>query len=86
VSGQIVHDHEIAGSERGREHLLDIGQKAFAIHWPVQDQGAVIASRRKPAVKVVVFQWPCGTLARQRSPRGLAAAQPRHFVFTRSHR
>ena len=26
--------------------------------------------RRSPATKVVVFQWPCGTPARSRSPRG----------------
>ena len=26
--------------------------------------------RRKAPVKVVVFQWPCGTAARQRWPRG----------------
>ena len=29
---------------------------------------------RRPAVKVVVFQWPCGTAARHRSPHG---ARPR---------
>lgn len=29
---------------------------------------------RSAPVKVVVFQWPCGTPARQRSPRG---ARPR---------
>src|ERR1700730_15297394 len=31
--------------------------------------GAVSPSRRRPAVKVVVFQWPWGTAARHRSPR-----------------
>jgi len=29
---------------------------------------------RRPATKVVVFQWPCGMEARSRSPRG---ARPR---------
>src|SRR5260370_27431493 len=32
--------------------------------------GAVIRSLRRAATKVVVFQWPCGTLATSRSPRG----------------
>ena len=35
-------------------------------------------SRNAP-VKVVVFQWPCGTPARQRSPHGRSAAQASHF-------
>jgi len=33
-------------------------------------KGAVIPVSRNAPVKVVVFQWPCGTPARQRSPRG----------------
>jgi hypothetical protein len=36
--------------------------------------GAVSAFVRSPATKVVVFQWPCGTLVISRSPRG---ARPR---------
>src|SRR6266404_6406775 len=36
--------------------------------------GAVSAVERRPATKVVVFQWPCGTLPTSRSPRG---ARPR---------
>jgi hypothetical protein len=35
--------------------------------------------RRSAPVKVVVFQWPCGTPARHRSPRGGAAAQASHL-------
>jgi hypothetical protein len=38
VAGQIVHHRHIAGSERGRAHLFDIGQEALAIHGPIQDQ------------------------------------------------
>src|SRR6266481_9978375 len=36
--------------------------------------GAVRAVERRPATKVVVFQWPCGILPTSRSPRG---ARPR---------
>lgn len=41
---------------------------------PSSSIGAEIPSIRNPAVKVVVFQCPCGTAARQRWP---FAAQPR---------
>ena len=41
---------------------------------PSRSQGASIRSWRSAARKVVVFQWPCGTLALSRMPRG---AQPR---------
>src|SRR5438067_342964 len=32
-------------------------------------KGAVTASQRKPATKVVIFQCPCGTRPTSRSPR-----------------
>ena len=35
-------------------------------------------SLRRPATKVVIFQWPCGTLATSRWPRGL---RPRSLVM-----
>ena len=38
-------------------------------HGPSRSIGAVRPSRRRPAVKVVVFNSPCGTAARQRWPR-----------------
>src|SRR6266567_2204811 len=41
---------------------------------PNQPHSWVIRSLRRAATKVVVFQWPCGTLATSRSPRGSARA------------
>src|SRR5580765_6172767 len=38
VRGEIVHHHDIAGPERWREYLFDIGQEALAIHGAVQEQ------------------------------------------------
>lgn len=35
---------------------------------------------RSAPVKVVVFQWPCGTPARQRSPRGALLRRRATFV------
>src|SRR5450631_1022214 len=37
---------------------------------PSMTQGAVRPLTRKAAMNVKVFQWPCGTLATSRSPRG----------------
>src|SRR5262249_36835366 len=41
---------------------------------PSMTHGAVSAEERRPATKVVVFQWPWGILPTSRSPRG---ARPR---------
>src|ERR1700760_2574268 len=37
---------------------------------PSSTKGATIARLRRPATKVIVFQWPCGTWSINRSPRG----------------
>src|SRR5208283_1259310 len=37
---------------------------------PSSTKGATIARRRKPAIKVIVFQCPCGTWSIKRTPRG----------------
>ena len=31
MAAEIVHDHEIAGQDRGEQHLLDMGSEAFAV-------------------------------------------------------
>ena len=52
---------------------------------PSMTQGAVIASWRKVAMKVIVFQCPKGALPISRLPR---AAQPRNgvmLVLPKSH-
>ena len=46
---------------------------------PVQEHRRGQATRRRPAVKVVVFQCPCGTAARQRWPRFEQAPQTGHL-------
>src|SRR3954447_23595183 len=37
---------------------------------PSMTKGATIPAERRPATNVVVFQCPCGTLMRNRWPRG----------------
>ena len=68
---QIVHNHDVAWPQLGNERLFDIGEKGLAVHRAVEDHRRSDAVVAKPAVKVVVFQWPWGTGARHRSPLGV---------------
>jgi hypothetical protein len=74
VGAEIVQHDDVAWLEARREDLLDIGKERIAVHRASMTHGAVRAVERKPATKVVVFQWPCGILPTNRSPRG---ARPR---------
>ena len=38
MRAKIVHDHNIAGRQCGREHLLDIDEEGFAIDRPVEHE------------------------------------------------
>jgi hypothetical protein len=53
-----------------RKDLFDIGQEERSIHRAIQHKRARGAIERSPHIKVVVFQWPCGTLSTSRSPCG----------------
>ena len=69
VGLEVIHHHEVAGSEGRRQHLGDVGQEAHAVDRAVEDARcgeAVVAQRGD---KVVVFQGPCGTAATSRVPR-----------------
>jgi hypothetical protein len=57
------------GSRVGTSACSTQARKASPFIGPSRTIGAVMPARRSPAVKVVVFQWPCGTGARQRWPR-----------------
>src|SRR5947209_4519784 len=62
VSGKIVHNDGIATIERRGQTLLDIRDEGRPVHWPSTTKGATIPSLRRPAMKVMVFQCPCGAL------------------------
>jgi hypothetical protein len=50
VAAEIIHDDNIARAQGGDQELLDIGAKAGAVDWPVDDAGrgdAVVAQRRQ---------------------------------------
>ena len=49
VDREVVQDDDIAGPERGHEHLLDVGQERWVVDRPVEDGGrreALEAQRR----------------------------------------
>ena len=57
------------GLRVGTSTCSTLARKAGSLIAPLSTTGAPMPERRSPAVKVVVFQWPCGTAALQRSPR-----------------
>ncbi len=56
VGRQIVHDDDVAGSQGGDQATLDIGAEDLPVMARSMTKGAVTASARRPATKVVVFQ------------------------------
>ena len=36
VTAEIVHDHDVAGTKRGDEDLLDLGPEALTVDWTVE--------------------------------------------------
>jgi len=69
VARQIVHNDLIATREFRYKDAGHVGQERIGVHRPVEHQGAIMPVRRRPAVKVVVFQWPKGMPARSHWPR-----------------
>ena len=57
------------GRSSGTSTLLDIGLEGVAVDRPVEHHGAMMPRSVSAPTKVVVFQWPCGTPTRSRSPR-----------------
>lgn len=49
MAAEIVHHHDIAGPQGWNEELLDPGEEAFAVDWPIEQAGgddAVAAQAR----------------------------------------
>jgi len=69
MAGEIVHDDDVAWLEHRYQLLLDIGAKAFAIDWPVEDTG-----RSQPIV-------PQGTQECQRAPVAMWRKRPQTLSF-----
>jgi hypothetical protein len=48
MAAEIVHDDDVAGPQRGKQDLLDVGGEAFAIDWALEQLGRgdpVVAQR-----------------------------------------
>ena len=56
VCRQIVRDDDVAGSQFGTEHVLDISLEAGRSRAPSSTKDATMPRRLKPATSVVVFQ------------------------------
>ena len=46
-TGQVVHHDDMARSQGGEEHLLDIGEESGAVHRPVEHHGCRQATKRE---------------------------------------
>jgi hypothetical protein len=66
VRAEIVHDDDVAVPKGRDQNLFDIEKEASPLIGPSMNHGAVMRSWRKAAMKVMVCQRPCGTLALMR--------------------
>ena len=69
VASEVVHHHDVAWVQIRDQDLVDIILEELAVDGSSRTMGATMPLLRSPATKVVVFQWPCGTAMRRRSPR-----------------
>src|ERR1700704_2709499 len=66
------------GDKVGSRHCRTYSTKIAPVIARSMTNGAVIALWRKPATKVIVFQWPHGTRPTTRRPRFARPRSPRH--------
>lgn len=74
VGAKIVQDDDVTFGQGWDQNFRHIGCEEIAVDGSVETHGASMRSWRKAAMKVSVFQCPCGTRASSRCPRG---PQPR---------
>ena len=63
MGGEVVDNDGVASADRGRQHLLDAGLEGD-VDRSIEHHGRGHAVH---PMKVVIFQSPCGSAARQRS-------------------
>jgi hypothetical protein len=79
VAAEVVDDDDVAGAQRGRQHLLDIGEKALPVDRPVDDAGSIDPIVAQYRQKVSGRQRPCGTLGHQPFAARRTAVGARHI-------
>ena len=63
MTAEVVDDDDVAGLERGHQHLFDIGQEAFAVDRPIDHTGSVetvVAQRSKEGQRPPAAMWSLG--------------------------
>jgi hypothetical protein len=71
IDGRKAYTVRWEGRRQLRREALDNAPKKWSPSiGPSSTNGAVTPSWRSPHMKVVVFQWPCGTLSTSRLPCG----------------
>src|SRR5271155_4663635 len=73
MAAEVVHDDDVAGSQRGNQDLLDIGSEGFAIDWTVKQPRSldpIVAQRRQECggVPVAMRDLADQALATRRPP------------------
>ena len=74
------------GSELIPASIMGENSRALELADTVRGHGASTRSCRKAARNVIVVQWPCGTLAGRRSPRGDQPRSGAIWSWSRSRR
>jgi len=66
MTAEIVHDDDIAWTQARRQHVLDVGQEAASIDWPLEDEGclnAVVAQSGEEGQGAPAAMWHLGDQA-----------------------
>jgi hypothetical protein len=78
VSGQIVHDDDVAWPQLGNERLFDVGEKGLTVHRAVEDHGRSDPVVAKPGGEGGGFPMAVGH-------RGAASLAPRRTTVKARH-
>src|SRR5690242_4693273 len=66
VAAEVVHDHDVAGTQRGQQHLFDAEAEAFAIDGPVdQPWSCDLIMRGQQYIGAVLSSQPWSEKAEQ---------------------
>lgn len=79
VAGEIVHDHQVAGTKRGDKLLLDIGPKHVAVHRSIHHQRRRDTIDTEPCDQCRRLPMTVGNLGHQAMTAGSPAASTGHL-------
>ena len=79
MSGQIVHDDDVARPQLGNERLFDIGEKGLAVHRAVEDHGRSDAVVTQPGSEGGGFPMAMGHGGAASLASGCTTVKARHL-------